>query len=63
VSGFFVIVAWVLTTAFSFFESSNDYRAGLEDKDMYGRYQQAEEYLKKAKETHKAIMVRSTTVT
>jgi len=37
------------------------FRAGLEDKDMYGRYQQAEKYLKKAKETHKAIMVRSTT--
>jgi phosphate-selective porin len=49
-----------LTTAFFFFESSKDFRAGLEDKDMLGRYQQAEEYLKKAKETHKEIMVRST---
>jgi hypothetical protein len=43
-----------------FLKRSKDYRAGLEDKDMIGRYQQAQEYLKKAKETHKAIVVRST---
>lgn len=42
-----------------FFESAKDFRAGLENKDMFSRYQQAQEYLKKAKETHQAIVVRS----
>jgi hypothetical protein len=50
----------VLTTAFSlFFKSSKDFRAGLEGKDRFSRYQQAQEYLKKAKEAHQRIMVRS----
>jgi hypothetical protein len=44
-----------------FFESAEDFRAGLEDKDMFSRYQQAQEYLKKSKETHQAIVVRSAT--
>ena len=42
-----------------FFGSAKDFRAGLENKDMFSRYQQAQEYLKKAKETHQAIVVRS----
>ena len=48
-----------MTIAFSFFESAKDFRAGLEDKNLFTRYQQAQEYLKKAKETHQAIVVRS----
>jgi hypothetical protein len=48
----------VLTTASSlFFESSKDFRDGLEGKNRFSRYQQAQEYLKKAKETHQRIMV------
>jgi hypothetical protein len=43
----------------TFFESAKDFRAGLENKDMFSRYQQAQEYLKKAKETHQKIVVRS----
>jgi hypothetical protein len=42
-----------------FFESAKDFRAGLENKDMFSRHQQAQEYLKKAKEAHQAIVVRS----
>jgi hypothetical protein len=30
-----------------FFESAKDFRAGLEDEDMFSRHQQAQEYLKK----------------
>ena len=44
-----------------FFESAKDYKAGLENKDMFGRNQRnqrAQEYLKKAKETHQRIVVR-----
>jgi hypothetical protein len=41
-----------------FFESAKDFRAGLENKDMFSRHQGAQEYLKKAKETHQAIVVR-----
>lgn len=48
----------VLTTVF-FFESAKDFRAGLENKDMFSRHQWAQEYLKKAKEAHQAIVVRS----
>jgi uncharacterized membrane protein YbaN (DUF454 family) len=59
-SSSFAVVVWVLTHLFFASKSSKDFRAGLEDKDVYGRYQQAEEYLKKAKETHNAIMVRNT---
>lgn len=43
-----------------FFESARDFRAGLENKDMFSRHQGAQEYLKKAKETHREIVVRST---
>jgi hypothetical protein len=39
------------------FESSDDFKAGLEDKNVLGRYKQAQEYLRKAKETYEAIMV------
>jgi hypothetical protein len=42
-----------------FFESAKDFRAGLENKDMFSRHQQAQEYLKKAKEAHQAIVVRT----
>ena len=42
-----------------FFESAKDFRAGLENKDTFSRYQQAQEYLKKAKEAHQVIVVRS----
>jgi hypothetical protein len=49
----------VLTTAFFFFESAKDFRAGLENKHMLSRYQQAQEYLKKAKDTYQKIEVRS----
>jgi hypothetical protein len=42
-----------------FYESARDYRTGLENKDMFSRHQQAQAYLKKAKETHQAIVVRS----
>jgi hypothetical protein len=42
-----------------FFASAKDFRAGLENKDMFSRRQQAQEYLKKAKEAHQAIVVRS----
>jgi hypothetical protein len=48
----------VLTTAF-FFESAKDFRVGLENKDMFSRYQGAQEYLKKAKEAHQKIVVRN----
>jgi hypothetical protein len=41
-----------------FFESAKDFRAGLENKDMFSRHQRAQEYLKKAKETHQEIVVR-----
>jgi hypothetical protein len=41
-----------------FFESSRDVKAGMDGKDMPSRYKQAQEYLKKAKETHHDIMVR-----
>jgi len=42
-----------------FFESAKDFRAGLENENMFSRYQRAQEYLKKAKETYQAIMVRT----
>ncbi len=41
------------------FESANDFRAGLEEKDMFSRHHQAQEYVKKAKETHRTIVVRN----
>jgi len=39
------------------FESSKDFKAGLEDKNVLGSYKQTQEYLRKAKETYEAIMV------
>ncbi len=41
-----------------FFESSREVKAGMDGKDMLSRYKQAQEYLKKAEETHQKIMVR-----
>ena len=41
------------------FKSSRDYKAGLDDKDVLRGYKQAQEYLRKAKETYQAIMVRN----
>ena len=41
-----------------FFESAKDCKAGLENKDIFSRYRQAQEYLMKAKETHQCIVVR-----
>ena len=41
------------------FVSAKDFRVGLENKDMFSRRQRAQEYLKKAKETHKEIVVRN----
>jgi hypothetical protein len=43
-----------------FFESSNDYRHGLEHKSGIRRSQQSRLYLEKALETLKAVEVRST---
>jgi hypothetical protein len=39
------------------FESSKGFKAGLEDKNVLGSYKQAQEYLRKAKDTYEAIMV------
>jgi hypothetical protein len=39
------------------FESSKAFKAGLDDKNVIGSYKQAQEYLRKAKETYEAIMV------
>jgi len=39
------------------FEISKGFKAGLENKDLFGRYKQAQEYLRKAKETYQAILV------
>ncbi len=39
------------------FESSKGFKAGLENKDLFGRYKQAQEYLRKAKKTYQAILV------
>jgi len=36
-------------------EIARDYRDGLEDKSVFARYQQAQEYLEKVKETHNRI--------
>src|SRR6266478_3867483 len=41
------------------FESTNDFRAGLEEKDMFSRHHQAREYAKKAEEAHRMIVVRN----
>ncbi|KAI0274572.1 hypothetical protein BGY98DRAFT_1178343 [Russula aff. rugulosa BPL654] len=37
-------------------QGSKEVKAGLENKDVLGRYKQAQEYLRKAKETYQAIM-------
>jgi len=42
-----------------FVESSKDFKAGMEGKDMFNRYKHALDYLNKAKETHQRIMVRT----
>lgn len=39
------------------FESSKEFKAGLEDKNVIGSYKQAQEYFRKANETYEAIMV------
>jgi hypothetical protein len=44
----------ILTTTF---ESTCDFQAGLEDKGIFGRHKQAQEYLERAQETHKMIEV------
>jgi len=44
----------LLTTTF---ESTGDFKAGLEDKGIFGHYKQAQEYLERAQETHKMIEV------
>jgi hypothetical protein len=44
----------ILTTTF---ESTGDFQAGLEDKGIFGRHKQAQEYLERAQETHKMIEV------
>lgn len=38
-------------------QSAKDSQAGLEDKSIFGRYQQAQEYLQWAESTHKTIQV------
>lgn len=37
-------------------EISKDFKVGLEDKNMLGSHKQAQEYLRKAKETYESIM-------
>jgi hypothetical protein len=44
----------ILTTTF---ESTGDFQAGLEDKGIFGRHKQAQEYLERAQETRKRIEV------
>jgi len=34
---------------------TGDFQAGLEDKGIFGRHKQAQEYLERAQETHKMI--------
>jgi len=36
---------------------TGDFQAGLEDKGIFGRHKQAQEYLERAQETHKMIEV------
>lgn len=38
-------------------ESTGDFQAGLEDKGIFGRHKQAQEYLERAQETRKRIEV------
>ena len=45
---------WFLTTAF---DSTRDFRQGLDDNYMFGHPQKAQVYLEKARETQKNIEV------
>ena len=44
----------ILTTTF---ESAGDFQAGLDERGIFGRHKQAQEYLERAQQTHKMIEV------